>query len=265
MGILLTGNHNTVSFNTVVHRVCIELYCQDSIISNNTVLNGYAGLLLLRASNNLVYGNIIRNITNGSPNDAQALYISDSSTNNSIFENTFEKNTIAVSLGAQVVTSVWNNVSGNHLYRNNFLNNIQNVWIAPGVPVNYWDNGQQGNFWSNFQGADSNHDGISETPYIFTANNSDNHPLMYPFSNPTGSHQPSPTPTPSPESSPNPSSTSLSASPSPTSTVNPTPTPSPTLAPSPTIPEFPSWIILLLLVVVGLLVYLDKRRRVKNE
>ncbi len=217
MGILLTGSHNTISYNTVAHGVCIELYCQDSVISYNTVLNGYSGLLLVGAANNLVYGNILRNITTDSPSiEAEALYISDSSTNNTIFENTFEKNAIAVSLGAQVVTSVWNNVSSNHLYRNNFLNNVQNVWIAPGVPVNYWDNGQQGNYWSDFQGVDSNHDGISETPYIITANNSDNHPLMQPFSNPTGSNQTSPTPTPSSQQQ----------------TPNPTPKPSPT--PSPT-------------------------------
>ncbi len=214
MGILLTGSHNTISYNTVIHGVGIELYCQNSTISYNTVLNGYAGLLLLRATNNLVYGNIIRNITTDSQTiEAQAFYLSDGSTNNTIFENTFENNAVAVALGAQVVDSVWNNVYNNAFYRNNFVNNTQSVWIAPGAPSNFWDNGQQGNYWSNFQGFDSNADGISESSYEINSNNTDHHPLIAPlnFSNqepqqisPTTAPSSSPTPngTPSPTSTP---------------------------------------------------------------
>ena len=50
-----------------------------------------------------------------------------------------------------------------------------------GTPINYWDNGQQGNFWSDYNGIDNNNDGIGDTPYIIDENNSDNFPLMMPY------------------------------------------------------------------------------------
>ena len=262
MGILLTGSHNTISNNTVIHGVGIELYCQDSTIAYNTVLNGYSGLLLLRAQNNLVYGNIIRNITTDSAQiKAQALYISDSSTNNTIFENTFEKNADAVALGAQVVDFVWNNVSNNYFYRNSFLNNVQNVWIAPGAPVNYWDNGQQGNFWSDFPGVDSNHDGISETPYIINANNTDHHPLMAPY-DPTATYLPS-SPTPSPTNQ-GPNITQ-----SPQSTLTPSPSSSSTNAKidetqGNQVPELPAITALLVIPTIAAATGIAWRRKNKR-
>ncbi len=149
---------------------------QYNTISNNTILNGsQSGILLARSSNNIVYGNLISGKTDS---ESGALYISHDSFNNVVFQNTFENNALAIALGAQVASSVWNNVYDNRFYENDFLNNTQNVWIAPGAPVNYWDNGQQGNFWGSFHGVDSNNDGISETAYIISANNTDNHPLM---------------------------------------------------------------------------------------
>ena len=48
---------------------------------------------------------------------------------------------------------------------------------TPGYP-NFWDNGCEGNFWSNYNGTDLNRDGIGDTPYIIEANNTDRYPLM---------------------------------------------------------------------------------------
>jgi len=159
VGVSMSGNNNTITRNIVIHEVSIDIgqNAQYNTISYNTILNGRSGILLVRASNNYVYGNTIK----GKLDDTGALYISHDYFNNIIYENTFENNVQAVSLGAQVSSSVWNNVSNNTFYRNNFINNTNNVWIAPGVPVNYWDYGGQGNFWSNFQGTDSKGDGIS--------------------------------------------------------------------------------------------------------
>jgi hypothetical protein len=46
-----------------------------------------------------------------------------------------------------------------------------------------WDDGKVGNYWNNYTGADANHDGIGDTPYvvrndIYTV---DRYPLMSPF------------------------------------------------------------------------------------
>ena len=54
------------------------------------------------------------------------------------------------------------------------------------MSTNTWDNGYPagGNYWSNYAGVDSNHDGIGDSPYIIDANNQDRYPLMNPW-NPT--------------------------------------------------------------------------------
>jgi len=52
-----------------------------------------------------------------------------------------------------------------------------------GIPLaNVWDNGEEGNYWSDYNGIDTNGDGIGDTIYIIGANNQDNHPLMGTFS-----------------------------------------------------------------------------------
>lgn len=152
------------------------------------------------------------------------------------------------SLGTQIAYFIYNNVSNNYFYRNNFINNTQNVWIAPGAPVNFWDNGQQGNYWSNFHGVDSNGDGLSETPYVFTANNTDYHPFMQPVDF-SASTPPSTTPSPSP--SPTMSPTGSTSSPKPTQTP----------AATPQIPELTIWAIILLFMVIPLIVI---HLRIKN-
>jgi hypothetical protein len=48
--------------------------------------------------------------------------------------------------------------------------------------TNTWDNGIEGNYWSNYNHTDSDYDGIGDTPYFIDANNQDNHPLMGVFS-----------------------------------------------------------------------------------
>ncbi len=261
MGIYLGGNNNTISSNIIIHGVSINMgNSQYNTISYNTILNGHAGILLARSSNNLVFGNTLKGITNEGVSAGHALYISDGSTNNTIFDNIFENNVLAASLGAQVADIVWNNVTNNVLIRNNFINNTQNVWIAPGAPVNFWDNGAQGNYWSNFHGVDSNVDGISENPYVINSNNTDYHPFINPIvfsiqEPPLTFPTLIPTSTTSPTSKP---------------TEHYIPSPSPTLntaeqtnpSPSPTLPEFPVWITVpfaILFTVV--LVYLKRKEK----
>jgi nitrous oxidase accessory protein NosD len=41
-----------------------------------------------------------------------------------------------------------------------------------------WDNGEIGNYWSNYNGTDSNHDGIGDSPYVIDPLNMDNYPLI---------------------------------------------------------------------------------------
>jgi parallel beta-helix repeat protein len=74
-----------------------------------------------------------------------------------------------------------------HSYRNSiYHNNFINKWIAlaylfsyPGS--NYLDNGLEGNYWGDYNGTDSNYDGLGDTPYVLDENNTDHYPLMGTF------------------------------------------------------------------------------------
>ena len=66
----------------------------------------------------------------------------------------------------------------NTFCRNIFSDSVYNVQIQSQDLHNTWDNGFEGNYWSNYNGTDSNNDQVGDTPFIIGANNQDNYPLM---------------------------------------------------------------------------------------
>ncbi len=54
-------------------------------------------------------------------------------------------------------------------------------WKAIYPANTVFDNGALGNYWSDYTGADANHDGVGDTPYIIGGTLQDNYPLMVPF------------------------------------------------------------------------------------
>jgi len=85
--------------------------------------------------------------------------------------------------------------SGNNtLYHNNFINNSIHTFTPQGYigPVtqgslsNLWDNGVEGNYWSDYNGTDVDYDGIGNLSYVVTIDpwfgtNIDRYPLMGSF------------------------------------------------------------------------------------
>ncbi|MCL5948886.1 MAG: hypothetical protein M1490_00210 [Candidatus Bathyarchaeota archaeon] len=67
---------------------------------------------------------------------------------------------------------------------NDFENNVVQLsgcgCKSPNVtePPHSWDDGRQGNFWSDYNGTDSNNDGVGDAPYIIDALNQDRYPLL---------------------------------------------------------------------------------------
>jgi len=75
--------------------------------------------------------------------------------------------------------------SNNTLYHNNLITN--NRWhnVRDWGGVNQWDNGAEGNYYSNYRGTDSNGDGIADYPYHIPGGGSiDRFPLMQPWTGP---------------------------------------------------------------------------------
>lgn len=74
--------------------------------------------------------------------------------------------------------------SGNKIFHNNFIDNEKQIHLIDSVN-NAWEDGYPsgGNFWSDYNGTDANHDGLGDSPYIIDVNNQDNYPLMdlYPY------------------------------------------------------------------------------------
>jgi parallel beta-helix repeat protein len=258
MGVYLSGNNNTISYNTLRHELSMNIgSSQYNTISNNTIIGGREGLLIAASSNNLIFGNIIK-VTSGPK--SSGLKLSSDSFGNIVFANHFENNDLAVALGYESDSGalLWNNVYDNRFHHNNFVSNTQDVWIAPGAPVNFWDDGDEGNYCSHYNGTDADGNGIGDTPWVLADNNQDNYPLMTPLEikNTTPDLFPSPTSSSTPTPSPTPNSTATPTSPSPTIS------PSPTLNPeSDSAPELPLLIILTSLVtatLVGWLFYKTK-------
>lgn len=173
-GVLLTYTTNsTIAKNIMTNSgVGIRLdHSSRNTIDANTITNNGCGIEFVESSSNNIHGNYIVNNSKGI-----YLYFAP---NNTIFENLIEDNHIGLSFFSIYISS-----SGNLIYNNNLINNTQQVDFSyvlfGGDAANIWDSGEIGNYWSNYNGTDTNHDGIGDTPYIINDYNQDNYPLVNP-------------------------------------------------------------------------------------
>lgn len=160
-GISLVSNsiNNTITANTVSNnRHGIYLYVSsNNILNDNTCeYNTFHGIYLASNSNSNTINN---NMCNS--NTRFGIYLLSASNDNVISGNTVLDNAI---LGINLYNS-----SGNQIYNNSFIDNITQASVSGGggnifnlaAPTG-------GNFWSNWTGPDTDHDGFVDNPYVFT-------------------------------------------------------------------------------------------------
>jgi parallel beta-helix repeat protein len=115
------------------------------------------------------YNTVENNVISGSR--YIGVEVAEESNNNQIVGNNLVDN----GAGVEFVNS-----SSNVVYCNSFIDNEVTVSSSSADETNFLDDGTEGNYWSDYNGTDSNDDGIGDTPYIIDSNNQDNHPLMNP-------------------------------------------------------------------------------------
>jgi nitrous oxidase accessory protein NosD len=127
------------------------IWTKNNTVTRNSVAENIVGILLSGA-NNTVSANYIANNKRGvffgfnSQVDVIPVDIV-------LFDNSFEQNDIQLN-GCMCID--------------------QNTTESP----HNWDNGGKGNFWSDYNGTDTNSDGIGDKPYVIDALNKDRYPLM---------------------------------------------------------------------------------------
>jgi hypothetical protein len=144
--LLLDGNNNVFSHNTIDH-LSVGLWVKG--LNNTIILNQitHCGIALQPSPNNTYYGNSIAN-------------------------NLWGVDTVGSLLNPEGNTATF--------YKNNMKDNTYQVSTLFASKPDYFDNGKEGNYWSDYHGKDSNGDGIGDTPYVIDAKRSDRYPLIDP-------------------------------------------------------------------------------------
>jgi len=185
--IAIVGSSNIISDNKIEDLLPITMDKADSnIIARNNITGpaykGSEGIALFRdCSNNVIFGNNITGFVN------QAIRTVFSCSNNTIYGNYMANNGFAIALQEGAVN--------NTFYGNTLAADSCKVQIDDGVESTFWDNGTIGNYWGDYNGTDSNGDGIGDAPYtvngfkwdndvegfVSSVSGQDNHPLTLPF------------------------------------------------------------------------------------
>lgn len=148
------------------------------------------GIVLTESDSSLVQGNVISGCA------FSGIYVGQSN-GVQVLSNTVTSTALGVWVDSGAGTVVRGNVlRGNALGiyvwgagHSFYLNRLDNGVFAPvwafgcGQAMddyggNQWDNGAEGNYWSDYTGVDGNGDGIGDTPYVIPSRGVDRFPLM---------------------------------------------------------------------------------------
>jgi nitrous oxidase accessory protein len=158
---LETSNYNTIK-NCSVGEITLQQSNYNSLLYNVIWTQGES-LGIWDSSHNLVFGNAFSKFW-------WWMVMTGSSTNNRIVANNVWAGQIYL---ADKLVGI------NQIYHNNFWN-FKWGRSASYNSANVWSSGGRGNYWVDYSGADANHDGVGDTPYIIDTTNQDNYPLVSP-------------------------------------------------------------------------------------
>lgn len=148
-------------------------YSNNNRVDKNTIKNNSYGIFILNSANNTISENRVKNNVEG--------ILLFNSFSNTLYGNTIAENRIYINgtvlphggCGVKISSS-----SNNTFYHNNFVENALQVYGVTVGSSNSWDNGVEGNFWSDYNGTDANEAGVGDTPCIIDEWNQDDFPLM---------------------------------------------------------------------------------------
>lgn len=206
-GVLLINTRNsTITQNTITNQINgieLELSHNNTITNNFIDTNSNAGINLESSDSNSFAGNTITG------NEAGIYF--NSSSGNSIYRNNITANNYALQFlinfdldGSSNNTINENNVTlnqfyidiepylnaNNTIYHNNFINNTNQLvdYYSPiySERQNSWDNGSEGNYWSDYEeiypnATELGDSGVWDTPCPINHMDVDNFPLVQPF------------------------------------------------------------------------------------
>ncbi|MFX0027548.1 MAG: nitrous oxide reductase family maturation protein NosD, partial [Candidatus Hermodarchaeota archaeon] len=162
------GYNNTITQNTV-DKNYYGIYLSDSLnqtIKNNNISgNTEYGILSHGSNYNTFSNNKVRN------NTLNGLDFRDTCNHNSIYDNEIYNN-------QGYGFFIYPTCNYNLIYANYFYDNNVNAFDSGGN--NEWDNGILGNYWDDYDGLDSNGDGIGDSPYLIPGGSGaqDNSPIV---------------------------------------------------------------------------------------
>ncbi|NLE06190.1 MAG: hypothetical protein GX638_15490 [Crenarchaeota archaeon] len=144
---IIEGPENLIYKNTLTDSYGLRVTSDANLITQNFV-NG--GSLSVTGSSNVV---CLNTLVNGFGLTVAGHY-------NTYYANQVQNSTVGADVGGADSFS-----SDNKIFQNNFIDNREQIQNYDNK-ANFWDNGFEGNYWSDYNGTDDNGDGIGDTPYL---------------------------------------------------------------------------------------------------
>ncbi len=184
-------NDNDIMFNGWIAKdigIGISAGGENLTVCDNNISNNTRGLELSHGPI-FVYKNEI------TLNQEYGIQFAEGCGNSLVYQNNIIRNSIGVNLLNFPLGGDATIGSGNIVYLNNFEDNLQQAFVerawfgintyGNGTDVVSWDNGREGNYWSDYQSrypnaAEVGTSGTGDTPYVIDENNADYYPLLLP-------------------------------------------------------------------------------------